>query len=77
MIVPMTEARASFGKLVRQTAAKRERVYISDHGETTVVLISAAELDEIEKSLTDLRQKTTEAAARGLADARARHGEAL
>jgi prevent-host-death family protein len=48
--LPITEARAKLGSLARRTAITRERVSITDHGETVAVLISPAELAELEEA---------------------------
>jgi prevent-host-death family protein len=43
--LPIAEARARFGQLVRRASYKRERVTITDHGQPAAVLISAEEPD--------------------------------
>ncbi|WP_282795081.1 type II toxin-antitoxin system Phd/YefM family antitoxin [Streptomyces sp. CC224B] len=52
--LPITEARARFGSLVRRTAHARERITITDHGQPAAVFINPAELAEMEKRLADL-----------------------
>ncbi|HEY3871095.1 MAG TPA: type II toxin-antitoxin system Phd/YefM family antitoxin [Actinocrinis sp.] len=47
--LPITEARAKLGALARRTAITRDRVCITDHGETLAVLISPAELLDLEE----------------------------
>lgn len=47
----MTEARNQFGALVRRTAARRERITITDHGQPAAVLINPDELADLEDAL--------------------------
>ena len=50
-VLPMTEARSQFGALVRRTAARRERITITDHGQPAAVLINPQELADLEDAL--------------------------
>ena len=59
----MTEARSSFGSLVRRAASGRERVYISDHGSPAAVIVSVSELEDLEDELALVRHEL--AVARG------------
>jgi prevent-host-death family protein len=52
--VPITEARARFGSLVRRTSNARERITITDHGQAAAIFINPAELAELEQRLADL-----------------------
>lgn len=45
---PITEARNKLGALVRQVSAEQRQVAITDRGQTMAVLISPAELEELE-----------------------------
>jgi prevent-host-death family protein len=47
----MTEVRPVLGRLIRQAAHARDRVTITDHGQPAAVLISAAELEDLEDAL--------------------------
>ncbi|MFE9812622.1 type II toxin-antitoxin system Phd/YefM family antitoxin [Streptomyces sp. NPDC005548] len=47
---PITEARGQLGELVRR-AAQHERVVLTDRGQPTAVLISPAELEDMEDAL--------------------------
>ncbi|MER7514914.1 type II toxin-antitoxin system Phd/YefM family antitoxin [Streptomyces sp. NPDC126499] len=49
--LPMSEARARFGALVRRASHARERVTITDHGRPAAVLISPQELADLEDAL--------------------------
>ncbi|MGW1196324.1 type II toxin-antitoxin system Phd/YefM family antitoxin [Streptomyces sp. NPDC002536] len=49
--LPITEARARFGTLVRRASHARERITITDHGQPAAVLINPQELAEIEDAL--------------------------
>ncbi|MGW9369580.1 type II toxin-antitoxin system Phd/YefM family antitoxin [Streptomyces xanthophaeus] len=49
--VPITEARAKFGSLVRRTSHARERITITDHGQPAAVLINPQELADLEDAL--------------------------
>lgn len=49
--LPLTEARARFGSLVRRASHARERITITDHGHPAAVLINAQELAELEDAL--------------------------
>lgn len=73
--LPITEARAKLGALARRTAITRERVCITDHGETVAVLISPAELLELEEQAAAaayLRRKQSGTLEPGIPQARAR-----
>ncbi|MDH6110633.1 prevent-host-death family protein [Kitasatospora sp. MAP12-15] len=45
---PITEARNKLGALARQVSAEQKRIALSDRGQTMAVLISPAELEELE-----------------------------
>lgn len=64
--VPITEARARLGSLVRRTSHARERVTITDHGEPAAVLINPQELADLEEALAlaDFRAMQASGAAR-------------
>ncbi|MEW2545847.1 type II toxin-antitoxin system Phd/YefM family antitoxin [Streptomyces sp. NPDC047002] len=49
--LPMTEARARFGSLVRRASHSRERITITDHGQPAAVLINPQELADLEDAL--------------------------
>ncbi|MGW7329587.1 type II toxin-antitoxin system Phd/YefM family antitoxin [Streptomyces sp. NPDC054840] len=49
--LPITEARAKFGSLVRRTSHARERITITDHGQPAAVLINPQELADLEDAL--------------------------
>jgi prevent-host-death family protein len=50
-ILPITEARARFGSLVRRASTTRERITITDHGVAAAVLINPQELADLEDDL--------------------------
>ncbi len=45
---PITEARNKLGALARQVSAEQKHVALTDRGQTMAVLISPAELEELE-----------------------------
>ena len=49
--MPITEARAQFGSLVRRASHARERITITDHGQPAAVLINPQELADLEDAL--------------------------
>jgi prevent-host-death family protein len=49
--LPITEARARFGSLVRRASHARERITITDHGQPIAVLINPQELADLEEAL--------------------------
>lgn len=49
--LPITEARARFGSLVRRASHARERITITDHGQPAAVLINPQELADLEDAL--------------------------
>ncbi|GGS06299.1 hypothetical protein GCM10010252_51460 [Streptomyces aureoverticillatus] len=55
--LPITEARARFGTLVRRTAHARERITITDHGQPAAVFINPNELDELEERVLELEEQ--------------------
>ncbi|MEI5099497.1 type II toxin-antitoxin system Phd/YefM family antitoxin [Streptomyces sp. PmtG] len=55
--LPITEARAKFGSLVRRTAHARERITITDHGQAAAVFINPAELAEMEERMLELEEQ--------------------
>jgi prevent-host-death family protein len=46
--LPITEARARFGSLVRRASHARERITITDHGRAAAVLVDPRELADPE-----------------------------
>ncbi|MET7549695.1 type II toxin-antitoxin system Phd/YefM family antitoxin [Streptomyces sp. NPDC005500] len=50
-MLPITEARARFGSLVRRASHARERITITDHGQPAAVLINPQELADLEDAL--------------------------
>jgi prevent-host-death family protein len=60
--LPITEARAKFGSLVRRASHGRERIVITDHGQPAAVLINPAELAEIEEALALAEYRNRQAA---------------
>lgn len=64
--MPITEARARLGSLVRRTAHARERVTITDHGEPAAVMINPQELADLEEALAlaDFRAQQATGTAR-------------
>lgn len=59
--LPMTVARGRFGSLVRRAAHGRERITITDHGSPAAVLISSAELEDLEDALALAESRLREA----------------
>ncbi|MCX3063882.1 type II toxin-antitoxin system Phd/YefM family antitoxin [Streptomyces beihaiensis] len=55
--LPITEARARFGSLVRRTAHARERITITDHGQAAAVFINPTELAELEERVLELEEQ--------------------
>ncbi|MEU9420200.1 type II toxin-antitoxin system Phd/YefM family antitoxin [Streptomyces sp. NPDC048272] len=49
--LPITEARAKLGSLVRRVSHARERFTITDHGQSAAVLINPQELADLESDL--------------------------
>ena len=49
--LPLTQARARLGSLVRRASRGRERITITDHGEPAAVLINPQELADLEDAL--------------------------
>jgi PHD/YefM family antitoxin component YafN of YafNO toxin-antitoxin module len=45
---PITEARTKLGALARQVSAEQKHVALTDRGQTMAILISPAELEELE-----------------------------
>ncbi|MFE7413384.1 type II toxin-antitoxin system Phd/YefM family antitoxin [Streptomyces laurentii] len=60
--LPITEARAKFGSLVRRASHARERITITDHGQPAAVLINPQELAELEDALALARYRARQAA---------------
>ncbi|MER7668789.1 type II toxin-antitoxin system Phd/YefM family antitoxin [Kitasatospora sp. NPDC096128] len=59
--LPMTEARARFGTLVRRASHSRERITITDHGQPAAVLINPQELADLEDELAVARYRARQA----------------
>ncbi|MFD4996241.1 type II toxin-antitoxin system Phd/YefM family antitoxin [Streptomyces buecherae] len=64
--MPLPEARACLGSLVRRATHARERTVITDRGQPAVVLISAAELAGLEDALALARYRQRQAAGTAL-----------
>jgi prevent-host-death family protein len=60
---PIAEARGKLGDLARR-AAQREHVILTDHGVPTAVLISPAELEDLEDALALARLERDRALGR-------------
>ncbi|MFF4217888.1 MULTISPECIES: type II toxin-antitoxin system Phd/YefM family antitoxin [Streptomyces] len=60
--LPITEARARFGSLVRRASHARERITITDHGQPAAVLINPEELADIEDALALAQYREQQAA---------------
>ncbi|MFF5716554.1 type II toxin-antitoxin system Phd/YefM family antitoxin [Streptomyces buecherae] len=65
--LPLTEARARLGSLVRRTAHARERTVITDHGQPAAVLINPTELADLEDALALAQYRERQAADATLA----------
>ncbi|MFF4846249.1 type II toxin-antitoxin system Phd/YefM family antitoxin [Streptomyces collinus] len=61
--LPITEARAKFGSLVRRTSHARERITITDHGQPAAVLINPQELADLEDALALARYRERQSAS--------------
>ncbi|MFD9592085.1 type II toxin-antitoxin system Phd/YefM family antitoxin [Kitasatospora sp. NPDC059973] len=60
--LPITEARAKFGTLVRRASHGRERITITDHGQPAAVLINPQELADLEDALALAQYRARQAA---------------
>ncbi|GAA2992874.1 hypothetical protein GCM10020229_01710 [Kitasatospora albolonga] len=60
--LPITEARAKFGSLVRRASHSRERIIITDHGQPAAVLINPQELADLEDALALAQYRARQAA---------------
>ncbi|MGW6274929.1 MULTISPECIES: type II toxin-antitoxin system Phd/YefM family antitoxin [unclassified Streptomyces] len=60
--LPITEARAKFGTLVRRASHGRERITITDHGTPAAVLINPQELADLEDALALAQYRARQAA---------------
>jgi prevent-host-death family protein len=60
---PIADARGKLGELARR-AAQREHVVLTDHGVPTAVLISPAELEDLEDALALARLERDRALGR-------------
>jgi prevent-host-death family protein len=60
--LPITEARARFGSLVRRASHTRERITITDHGQPAAVLINPQELADLEDALALAQYRARQAA---------------
>lgn len=60
--LPITEARARFGSLVRRASNARERITITDHGQPAAVLINPQELADLEDALALAEYRAEKAA---------------
>ncbi|WP_030244909.1 type II toxin-antitoxin system Phd/YefM family antitoxin [Streptomyces sp. NRRL S-350] len=73
-IVPITEARARLGKLVRPASHARERITITGHGQPAAVLINPqepADLEDVPALAVALALALARYRARQVADAAA------
>lgn len=61
-LLPITEARARFGSLVRRASHARERITITDHGQPAAVLINPQELADLEDALALAEYRVRQAA---------------
>jgi prevent-host-death family protein len=61
--LPIAEARSKLGDLARR-AAQREHIVLTDHGVPTAVLISPAELEDLEDALALARLERDRALGR-------------
>ncbi|PZT72400.1 MULTISPECIES: type II toxin-antitoxin system Phd/YefM family antitoxin [unclassified Streptomyces] len=59
--LPITEARARFGSLVRRASHARERITITDHGQPAAILINPQELADLEDALALARYEARQA----------------
>ncbi|MFE2528030.1 type II toxin-antitoxin system Phd/YefM family antitoxin [Streptomyces sp. NPDC059382] len=71
--MPITEARARFGALVRRASHARERITITDHGQPAAVLINPQELADLEDALAMALYRERQSA--GTATAAVSHDE--
>ncbi|MEW2418001.1 type II toxin-antitoxin system Phd/YefM family antitoxin [Streptomyces sp. NPDC046866] len=55
--VPISEARAEFGALVRRASRARERITITDRGRAAAVLVNPHELADLEDALALARYR--------------------
>ncbi|MFF2819657.1 type II toxin-antitoxin system Phd/YefM family antitoxin [Kitasatospora cineracea] len=60
--LPITEARACLGSLVRRASHARERITITDHGQPAAVLINPQELADLEDALALAQYRARQAA---------------
>ncbi|RFU82477.1 type II toxin-antitoxin system Phd/YefM family antitoxin [Streptomyces triticagri] len=56
-VMPISEARKVFGPIVRAATVQRERTYISDHGQTSAVVMSVADLEDLEDTIAVLEHE--------------------
>lgn len=61
-MLPITEARARFGSLVRRASHTRERITITDHGQPAAVLVNPQELADLEDALAVAEYRARQAA---------------
>jgi prevent-host-death family protein len=61
--LPLTEARARLGSLVRRVSRARERITITDRGRPVAVLVDPDELADLEEALALARYRVRHAAA--------------
>ena len=67
--LPITEARAKFGTLVRRASHSRERITITDHGQPAAVLITPQELADLEEALALAQYRARQGAGTSVATA--------
>lgn len=57
----ITEARGQLGGLARKAATTRERTYLSDHGQTSAVVVAVSELEDLEDAIAVLEYELRKA----------------
>ncbi|MBY8882424.1 type II toxin-antitoxin system Phd/YefM family antitoxin [Actinacidiphila acidipaludis] len=60
--LPLTQARARLGTLVRRASQARERTTITDHGQPAAVLINPQELADLEDAVALAQYRARQAA---------------
>ncbi|MGW0963284.1 type II toxin-antitoxin system Phd/YefM family antitoxin [Streptomyces gelaticus] len=55
--IPVTQARAELADLINRVVYGGERVIVTRHGKPLVALVSAADLERLEKSETDTEEQ--------------------
>ena len=47
----ITEARGRLGQLARQASARRDRIFLTEHGERVAAIVAVSELEDLEDAL--------------------------